>query len=424
MRPEDPGTKKAVRNSNLEILRIICMLMIILSHLCQHGISQFPAEPDANMVFYVFGRYCGQIGVLVFVMISGYFMVTKDISVRRLFRLMLEIWFYSFVILAVCLLAMGDSVTGEMIGFSLVPILRGQWWFVTAYIFLMLLSPFINAAIRNIDSRQYLTLCAVLFMITYVMYMVRGDGYISNLGSLITAYVFAGYIRLHPNALTSDLRNGAVLLVFSLTVSVTLAATIVFEAYDGDASFDTTMYAALAILAAATVLAMLLSRGNKKTTAIIWILIAAGCLYSFGTVLAHSWEEAAELTRSRVAFTQLIVALGLFLTFLNMRPRYNKAVNAFAASTFAAYLIHESVIIREFLWTDWLDVASMFDSWAFPLYAIGCCILVLIVCVAIDKARIHLVFRPLDGYIDRFSDWMESLLRGKPKVPDNGPPQR
>ena len=169
--PMTAGDVKAIRNSNLEILRIICMLMIVLSHLCQHGILQFPDSPDFNVVFYVLGRYSGQIGVLVFIMISGYFLAAKDVTIKKLFRLMLEIWFYSFVILAISMLCMGDSMTGDMIGYSVAPILRGQWWFVTAYIFLMMLSPFINAAVRNIDGKAHLALCLILFLVTYIMYM-------------------------------------------------------------------------------------------------------------------------------------------------------------------------------------------------------------------------------------------------------------
>ena len=237
-------------------------------------------------------------------------------------------------------------------------------------------------------------------------------------------YVFAGYIRLHPNGLTTDLRNGIVLLIFSLVASVTLAATIVYAGYDGKASFDSTMCIALTILAAATVAAILLSRGSKKVATIVWIIIAAGCVYSFGTVLACGWEEAAELTRSRMTFTQLIVALGLFLTFLNIKPKYHRMINAAAASVFAVYLIHESVIIREFLWTDWLDVGSVFGSWLFPLYAIGCCAAVMAACMAIDKVRIYLIFRPLDKHIDRFADRIGSLLRRMVDIPERQPPQR
>ena len=56
-----------------------------------------------------------------------------------------------------------------------------------------------------------------------------------------------------------------------------------------------------------------------------------------------------------------------------------------------------------------MDVAFQHD-W-FPLYAVGCTLLVFSVCIIIDKLRIALVFGPLRGRIDDLTDWAEERIR-------------
>lgn len=59
---------KKVRDSKFEILRIISMIFIVISHYSLWG-----KWNDANKFKYLVYQPLGQIGVCVFVLISGYF---------------------------------------------------------------------------------------------------------------------------------------------------------------------------------------------------------------------------------------------------------------------------------------------------------------------------------------------------------------
>ena len=85
---EKNDAKNNIRNSNLELLRIITMLLIVAHHyVVNSGLFQIggPIKSDLmslkSMFLLVFGAW-GKIGINAFVLITGYFMCTSDITLR------------------------------------------------------------------------------------------------------------------------------------------------------------------------------------------------------------------------------------------------------------------------------------------------------------------------------------------------------
>ena len=86
------------RNSNIELLRLIAMLMILLSHSSVHG--GFPHENSAIMFnnFFLDAIVLGNIGVDIFFLISGYFLCYQTtLNYSALFRLLFQVLFYSII---------------------------------------------------------------------------------------------------------------------------------------------------------------------------------------------------------------------------------------------------------------------------------------------------------------------------------------
>ena len=106
----------------------------------------------------------------------------------------------------------------------------------------------------------------------------------------------------------------------------------------------------------------------------------------------------------------LLLGFAIFLYFLNKKPRTSKAVNWVAASMFGVYLIHKNPIMHHLLWNEWLGLSEYFGNDTYPLVVISATAVVFIVCVFIDKARIYLIFKPLDRYLQKFYAWAESLV--------------
>ena len=88
--PLTPALKKA-RNSNIELLRIIAMLVIVGCHFATHGGFDFNSQSvTLPRLWWNVLEMGGNFGVDVFVLISGYFLIeNKKLSVapKKVLRL-------------------------------------------------------------------------------------------------------------------------------------------------------------------------------------------------------------------------------------------------------------------------------------------------------------------------------------------------
>ena len=85
--------RKKIRNSNIELLRIISILMIIAGHYYVHG-GFSDVSPFNECVLKIFGG-CAKIGVACFVLITGYF--GDKIKPGRVVYLIKDRWVYSLI---------------------------------------------------------------------------------------------------------------------------------------------------------------------------------------------------------------------------------------------------------------------------------------------------------------------------------------
>ena len=103
------GILKAPRSSNLELYRIVCMLMIVAHHfVVNSGVvgGPIPANPQsANSIFLLLFGAWGKTGINCFLMITGYFMCKSRIAARKFLKLFLQILLYNVVIYVLFLVA-------------------------------------------------------------------------------------------------------------------------------------------------------------------------------------------------------------------------------------------------------------------------------------------------------------------------------
>lgn len=95
---------KVLRNSNLELYRIIVMLLIVAHHyVVNSGLGEVLQESPLSgrsIFFYLFGAW-GKTGINCFVMITGYFMCKSQITLRKFLKLLCEVLFYNIIIYAI-----------------------------------------------------------------------------------------------------------------------------------------------------------------------------------------------------------------------------------------------------------------------------------------------------------------------------------
>lgn len=90
---------KKERQSNLELLRIFSMILIVMHHYAIHGgFDVIDMQFNFNKEVIRFFTFGGKLGVNLFIMISGYFLIKSKFKKKNLLRLWITTTFFlSFV---------------------------------------------------------------------------------------------------------------------------------------------------------------------------------------------------------------------------------------------------------------------------------------------------------------------------------------
>lgn len=166
-----------LRQNNFEVLRVLSIFLIIASHCFYFGIKQHPVHQNlsveglAGMLNYLTaeGLYLlAGIGVNCFVMISGYFMINRP---QMRYKGIMHVWlltsFYSIIGYIVMTAVSGESVRFIGIVDYIEPIHSNKYWFVSQYIGMALIAPFIAKGVVSLQKREYLALLMVLFILFF-----------------------------------------------------------------------------------------------------------------------------------------------------------------------------------------------------------------------------------------------------------------
>ena len=156
------------RKSNIELLRIVCMLMIILWHI------NIGFGGDKNLATFSLGNIINAVtvvGVNCFVLISGYFGI--KFRLKALISLLLQCLFYSIVISVACHETIGSNIDFKML---FLPISSDVWWFMTVYVMLYLSAPLLNKALDGMSMKGTLfSLLSFLIINIWFGYCFKND---------------------------------------------------------------------------------------------------------------------------------------------------------------------------------------------------------------------------------------------------------
>lgn len=335
-----------MRKANIELLRIISMIMVLTLHYLGQG--QVFNAVEAGTFNYYFTRMLEAMAIVAvncYVLISGYFLVEGKFKISKVIKLCGEVLFYSITIYLL-LVALGK------IQFSLVdlvyavfPVLSRKWAFVTDYAGLYLLSPFLNAGIHNMNKKQHFCclicvsgmLCVVPTCVFWTDTFVVNGGY--SLIWFVCLYITAAYIRLYydkGNGGNNRLYGG----IYLICCFVTMGVSIALQYLTGDSKW-----------------------GLK--------------VYNYNSLPVY------------------VASLSLFLLFLGVRINkeiIGNVINRIAPLTFGIFLIHSHFSIRESIWIKLgsLDYAN--SEWMI-VHLIASVLFMFTVCGLIDVIRKQLGMR-------------------------------
>ena len=351
-----------LRQSNFELLRIVAMVLIVFSHFAVH--SQFEYADEVISIPRLWQHFMsmgGKVGVNCFILISGYFM-TQDSSTKPNIEKVLKLWgqvyFYSIVLLAFCkMLGAGEPIALKEIGKSLMPIVGGRWWFASTYFVLYILHPYLNQLLNGMDKNMYQRFLLTQFLIWSVIPTFLISDFQSNeLLWFCFLYSFAGYS--HRYGLSER-------FVKSSWCVVAICATIMY---------------------ATDVLLMLI--GLK------W--------RAFLKYTTHFYEMQS--------IFNVLLSVGLFTAFSNLKVRYSKRINQIASASFGVYLIHDHFIFREFLWNVVFQDSKFQDSLVLIPYSIMVVMVVYVVCSLLELFRQSTIEKRYLHLVRRYSDYISDKL--------------
>lgn len=184
------------RNSSIELLRILSILLIVMMHV--YSLIDYSSASGINSLIGGGINSLGNIGVSCFVLISGYFGVK--------FKL------HKFIYLVILTTVYSVVVSLFRYGLEPVPFIKAiltvptySLWFIVCYLILMVLSPWLNKFTTSLSKRDYALLIGVLIILFSIIptlfnggsnnIVLRQGG--KNLTYFLFLYLLGRFIRLH-----------------------------------------------------------------------------------------------------------------------------------------------------------------------------------------------------------------------------------
>lgn len=343
------------RNSNLELFRIITMVMIVAHHyVVNSGLSGLVHEAgkiDFNSIFLILFGWGGKTGINCFVLITGYFMCKSNITVKKYIKLLGERYFYCVVFFAIFLLTgyIQFSVKDALnIAF---PFFTVQSNFMSCFLLFYLFIPFLNKLIHAMNEKEHIMLVGLcLFIYTVLPTFAFAQVSFNYVTWFIVLYFVASYLRIYEKNCFCNTRLWGMLTVLTLILS--------------------------------------------------WASVVS--LYILGNKIGHSGIEYYFVADSNKILA-LVTAVCAFMFFKNVHIPQSKIINRIAASTLGVLLIHaNSDTMRQWLWQDVLKNTIFFVSPMLIVHALVSVCVVYIVCTVIDQVRIWVVEKPFFKVLEKW----------------------
>lgn len=337
------------RQSNIEVLRILLMLMMLYLHFIKGVLwggegNLMSSQPQSVQgVLYAFYVPC-VVMVNAFVFISGWF------GIRFSMKGFANIAFQALFLNMICF-AMNFLLHGQAFSFGDIKnlfYLTGNGWFVKAYLFLFILSPILNSFVEKAskqDFSRFLWLYwGFIFIAGWLFEYSTGwirSGYSPIL--FMGLYLQARYLRVYATegvnlgkwTLKFSRRNLFFAYALPLLVAIALAYPSFFTSFPGA-----------------------LAKGYCSP----FIVVAAGALV---------------------------------LLFSKLKVPSSKFINSVARSVFAVYLIQESSFCVGFYNEYARAIFLRYDGVMFALFVLAYVVVVFALCILVDQVRLF-VWRRLE----------------------------
>lgn len=289
-----------MRSSNLEILRILCILAIIGDHFTgQSGIVEWGGM--GTNFFYCAVSSLSRVACSVFIIISAWFSVDKVFKFKKIVHVWITVVMYTVPIILYCTFV--GIASKENIFIAFMPIEESPLWFAGYYIVLVLLSPMLNLFLNEAPKRlvEYFIAVLTILLVIYNTLTVSKGFFAHDIWILMYLYVLTGYIKKYrkewPSAKISFMFFSIIWFVLTMLRAVT-------QNYHGDNT------------------------------------------YIMNRISAYCEAYRANLQ----TIPNLLMAYTAFFGFYGLKIKNSRVINTIASATLGVYCFHQVPIWYSYLW--------------------------------------------------------------------------
>lgn len=283
-----------IRQSNFELLRIVSMILIVISHFSVHGTYERVDYSTHEQIALDVLRIGGKLGSNLFVMIGSYFLVNKNFKIQRVFTVIFQVWFYGVGILLIASIFL--QLSKRRVYQSLIPFPQ-TYWFATTYVLLLIATPILNHIIHYLGKRGLTYLIATLSFFWIILPSLKLETFgLTNVTWFIFLYLTVGWIKIYLKPNLKKFPWGSIAMI-------TLFLTV----------------------------------GN-----VFWF-------HGLSHLMPEKMNDAL-IQLSQSGLLTVIMSFSIFLFTVQSDVFYSKVVNYISNLIFAVYLIHEHPIMRDIIW--------------------------------------------------------------------------
>jgi len=336
------------RKSNIELLRIISMMMIIILHFVG-PFTQIEKENINNYYIIHLFESISIIGVNIFVIISSYFLFDKkSIKIRKIIDLLSIVLFYGVLFFVVATYFKIKPYSSKELFLSILPFWECRRWFVLSYIFLYLLSPYLSKLLNNIDKKSYRNLIIIMLFFTSIwpsffkggLRLDNGYGIIS----FVTLFTITGFMKRYYDK--TKINNYIFLLITIICQSIVFILSI--------------------------------------------------------THITNTYWDYNNIFN-------IIGALSLFIFFKNINIDSN-IINKVSTYAFSVFLIHSDFMMSGYFYDKIMHRATIINDNKLFIYVIVYTVLTYIACIIIDIIRKFIYKYTIDKLFNKIKIFNKELL--------------
>ena len=335
------------------------MFFVIAFHFSDHGnvIVSCAQEVTFNWAVLAIVRIFGAICNCAFMLISGYFFYQKRFNFKNIFRLWLEVWFYSVIIGIICYILKTEPFTIKSLIKMLFPFTFNQYWFFSTYIVIYMFFPFFNRLIDGLSKRQHQTIIVLgIFFISFFSTFTHANWIIgtNNISIFAVLYVTGAYLN----------------------------------------KYDVCVF-------------------KRKIAIISVFLIALEIISIFGMRVVYRYtgmDSVSYFVWGTHKILPVLTSIALFLLFKQVRIRHTKIISLLSSSVFGVYLFHIGRL-NVFLFQKLFDDSATYNTGLlFPQMIAAMCS-IFAIGILFDKIRICLFEKPvlkiLNSFLDKINDKLQ-----------------